>query len=478
MNRLPTAVRISACLAAVAVAGALTPAVCAAPVTVRPNVIVILSDDQGYGDVGVQGCKDIRTPHLDSIARDGVRLTNGYVSAPQCSPTRAGLMTGRYQQRFGHESNRAVPDSSLDLKQTTLAAVLKRAGYATGLIGKWHLGIDGKHHPQSRGFDEFFGFLGGANPYLPRGPRKVVPRILRGRKPVVETEYLTDAFGREAVAFIERHRTRPFFLYLAFNAPHGPLQATEKYLRRFPTIKDPKRRTYAAMVSAMDDAVGRVLGTLRQAGLDEKTLIFYLSDNGGPTEVNASSNAPLRGVKGEVREGGIRVPFFVRWKGRLPAGKTFDQPAISLDIFPTVLAAAGIKPPADARLDGVNLLPWLTGKRTDPPHDVLYWRFNFPARQPARHKWAIRQGDWKLFTDLDANRKRKKQQVPETGRVMLVNLAKDIGERRDLSTADPEKAKRLRERWKKWNAQLVTPKAPEPRRRRKKSGRIEQRDAR
>lgn len=462
MNRL-------SCLAAVAVAASLAPAGFAAPATARPNVIVILSDDHGYGDVGVHGCKDIRTPHLDSIAREGVRFTNGYVSAPQCSPTRAGLMTGRYQQRFGHEYNRAVPDSSLDLKQTTLAAVLKRAGYATGLVGKWHLGIDEKHHPQSRGFDDFFGFLGGANPYLPRGPRKVVPRILRGRKPVAETAYLTDAFGREAVAFIERHRAQPFFLYLAFNAPHGPLEASEKYLRRFPDIKDEKRRTYAAMVSAMDDAVGRVLGKLRTTGLDEKTLIFFLSDNGGPTEVNASSNAPLRGVKGEVREGGIRVPFFVRWKGRLPAGKTFDQPVIQLDVFPTVLAAAGIKAPADTRLDGVNLLPWLSGKRTDAPHDVLYWRFNFPHRQPARHKWAIRQGDWKLFTDLDANRKRKKQQVPETGGIMLVNLAKDIGERRDLSGGEAQKVKALRELWKKWNAQLVTPKPPEPKRRRKKS---------
>jgi len=495
MTRRPISVRTStlfvAVMAAVA-AASLAPAVSAAPATARPNVIVILSDDQGYGDVGVHGCKDIRTPHLDSIARDGVRLTNGYVSAPQCSPTRAGLMTGRYQQRFGHESNRAVPDSSLDLKQTTLAAVLKRAGYATGLVGKWHLGIDEKHHPQSRGFDEFFGFLGGANPYLPRGPRKVVPRILRGRKPVGETAYLTDAFGREAVAFIERHRKQPFFLYLAFNAPHGPLEASEKYLRRFPGIKDPKRRTYAAMVSAMDDAVGRVLGKLRAAGLEEKTLIFFLSDNGGPTEVNASSNAPLRGVKGEVREGGIRVPFFVRWKGRLPAGKTFDQPVIQLDVFPTVLAAAGIKPPAlgsrirensggerpdgriltnsatPARLDGVNLLPWLSGKRTDAPHEVLYWRFNFPFRQPARHKWAIRQGDWKLFTDLDANRRRKKQQVPETGRVMLVNVAKDIGERRDLSAAEAQKVKALRELWEKWNAQLATPKAPEPKRRKRK----------
>lgn len=270
----------------------------------RPNILLIVADDLGYGDVGAHGCRDIPTPHLDSIAASGVRCTSGYVSAPQCGPTRAGLLTGRYQQRFGHEYNRAPPGGAMDLGETTLADRLKAAGYATGLVGKWHLGLDEKHHPLQRGFDEFFGFLGGANPYLPRGPAGVVPRILRGREPVAEKAYLTDAFAREAVAFIDRHRKEPFFLYLAFNAPHGPLQATEKYLKRFETIEDEKRRTYAAMVSAMDDAVGAVLAKLRETGLDERTLIVFISDNGGPTDVNASSNAPFRGVKGEVREGG------------------------------------------------------------------------------------------------------------------------------------------------------------------------------
>jgi arylsulfatase A-like enzyme len=364
----------------------------------RPNIIVILTDDQGYFDLGVHGCKDIPTPHIDSLARNGVRCSNGYVSAPQCAPTRAGLLTGRYQQRFGFEHNSALPNSSLPLTETTLADRLKAAGYATGLVGKWHLGSDDKHHPLNRGFQEFFGFLGGANPYLPQGNTDVVPRILRGREDANEKEYLTDAFAREAVAFIGRHQKEPFFLYLAFNAPHGPLQAPEKYLKRFDTIPDEKRRTYAAMVSAMDDAIGLVLGKLRSAGLEENTLIFFVSDNGGPTEVNASHNTPLRGVKGEVREGGIRVPFLVQWKGKLPAGKVYDRPVIQMDIHPTALAAAGVPLPADAKLDGLDLMPHLTGAKTEAPHAVLYWRFNFPPSQPS--KWAVRQGDWKLFTDI------------------------------------------------------------------------------
>jgi arylsulfatase A-like enzyme len=436
----------------------------------RPNILLIMADDFGYGDLGVHGCPDIPTPHLDALAKNGVRCSHGYVSAPQCSPTRAGLLTGRYQQRFGHEYNSAVPNSALALTETTLADRLKAAGYATGLVGKWHLGLEDKYHPFQRGFQEFFGFLGGANPYLPQGKAGVVPRILRGREEAREKEYLTDAFAREAVAFIGRHEREPFFLYLAFNAPHGPLQASENYLKRFAGIPDEKRRTYAAMVSAMDDAVGAVMGKLRSAGLEDNTLIFFISDNGGPTDVNASRNAPFRGVKGESREGGIRSPFFVQWKARLPAGKVYPHPVIQLDIHPTVLAAAGVTVPAEARLDGVNLLPYLTGQKTEVPHDVLYWRFNFPARQPDRHKWAIRQGDWKLFTDIDANRRRSDQPVRD-GNLKLVNLATDVGENTDLSKEHPEKVKALAEAWKKWNAELAAPggdaKAPPaPRRRR------------
>ena len=418
----------------------------------RPNFVIILADDFGYGDIGVHGCQDIPTPHIDSLAKGGVRCSNGYVSAPQCSPTRAGLMTGRYQQRFGHEYNSAVPDSALSLAETTLAERLKAAGYATGLVGKWHLGSEEKHRPEARGFAEFFGFLGGANPYLPRGNAGVVPRILRGAKDANEKEFLTDAFAREAVAFLDRHQQEPFFLYLAFNTPHGPMESAPKYLKRFEGIADENRRIYAAQVSALDDGIGAVLTKLKSAGLNERTLVFFFSDNGGPTEVNASRNTPLSGVKGETRDGGIRVPFLVKWPGRLPAGKVYEQPVIQLDIHPTVLAAAGVSVPAEARLDGVNLLPYLTGQKTDRPHEVLYWRFNFPPRRPDSHKWAIREGDWKLFTDVG-----KGDRPGSGGNLKLVNLAADMSESRDLSQEHPEKVKALAAAWKKWNAELVLP---------------------
>jgi arylsulfatase A-like enzyme len=418
----------------------------------KPNIVLIVADDFGYGDLSLHGCKDILTPHIDSIGSSGVRCTQGYVSAPQCSPTRAGLLTGRYQQRFGHEHNAAKADSALELSEKTVAEQLKTAGYATGLVGKWHLGSTQDFDPLSRGFDEFFGFLGGANPYLPQGPQGIVPRIVRNREPVAEKEFLTEAFAREAVQFIDKHQREPFFLYLAFNAPHGPLQAPPSYLDRFSTLEDEKRRTYAAMVSAMDDAVGRVLGKLRTSGAEQNTLIFFISDNGGPTDVNASRNAPFRGVKGELSEGGIRTPFFVQWKAKLPAG-IYDQPVISLDIHPTVLNAAGLLANSDAKLDGVNLLPHLLGEASTPPHETLYWRFNFPPARSERHKWAIRQGQWKLFTDYAADRA-SASQAPGDATVKLIDLSSDITESNDLSKLHPERVKAMSEAWKKWSSEL------------------------
>jgi len=440
--------------------GTITPTSAQSPA--KPNILVILVDDFGYGDLSIHGCKDIPTPHIDALAGSGVRCTNGYISAPQCSPTRAGLLTGRYQQRFGHEYNSAPLDSGLSLKETTLADRLKAAGYKTGLVGKWHLGSDEQHHPLSRGFDEFYGFLGGANPYLPQGPKAVVPRIVRGRDPIDEKQFLTEAFAREASAFIDRHQKAPFFLYLAFNATHGPMQAPDSYLANFQAIQDENRRTYAAMTAALDDAVGAVLAKIKSSGLEQNTLVFFHSDNGGPTDVNASRNDPFRGVKGEVREGGIRTPFFVKWPGKLPAGKTYDQPVIQLDIHPTVLAAAGISLPADAKPpDGVNLLPHLAGEKAGAPHETLYWRFNFPPGRPERHKWAIRHGDWKLFTDIAGNRTADEGAVAgET--IKLVNLATDIREEKDLSSQHPEKAKELKALWDKWNAEMMPPGGDNP----------------
>jgi len=417
----------------------------------RPNVIVILSDDQGYGDIGVHGCQDIPTPNIDSLAKNGIRCAAGYVTAPQCTPSRAGLITGRYQQRFGYEVNSNQPESGLPPEEVTLAARMKAAGYVTGLVGKWHLGWQQRHHPMNRGFDEFFGFLGGANPYLPAEGQDSIPNILRGREPVKVTDYLTTVFGREAVSFVERHQKEPFFLYLAFNAPHVPLQAAPEYLNRFSSIPDPTRRTYAAMVSALDDAIGAVLAKLRQLKLEERTLVFFLSDNGGPAGAgwNGSSNAPWRGHKGAIQEGGIRVPFLVQWQGTLPAGKVYDQPVISLDVLPTALAAAGVTPQPEWKLDGVNLLPYLKGEITTPPHDLLFWRFTF---RPGHPMWAIRQGDWKLESG-GGSAETADPQPPAS----LFNLRTDPHEDQDLKSAEPDKARTLGGRWEAWNAELMPP---------------------
>jgi arylsulfatase A-like enzyme len=401
----------------------------------RPNVLIILADDLGFADTGYQGCKDIPTPNVDTIARNGIRFASGYVSGPYCSPTRAGLMTGRYQTRFGHEFN-PTGQNGLPVKETTFAQRFRALGYRTALVGKWHLGPTAAMHPMSRGFDEYFGFLGGAHAYFP-GKEKAV---LRGTTPIDEKEYLTDALGREAAAFIDRQGDKPFFLYLAFNAVHTPMQATDNYLQRFPKIDNKTRKTYAGMMSALDDAVGRVLAKLREKGLEEDTLIFFFSDNGGPTMVgttiNGAINFPLRGSKRQLLEGGVRVPFAIQWKGRLPAGKTYDFPIIQLDILPTALAAAGAETKAEWKLDGVNLLPFLDGKNAAPPHDILFWRFG--------DQMAVRKGDWKLV------------RYDGTG-LHLYNLKDDIGESKDRAAEQPETPRTMQDAWTEWNRGNIAP---------------------
>lgn len=406
----------------------------------RPNVLVIVADDLGYADLGVQGCPDIPTPRIDSIARNGVRLTDGYVSCPVCSPTRAGLMTGRYQQRFGHEFNpgnaeSADPNFGLPLTEVTLADRLHALGYATGAIGKWHLGYRADWHPAKRGFDEFFGFSGGNHSYTQ--DRDPTNRLLRGTEPVTTVTYTTDMFGDEAVAFIERHREQPWLLYLAFNAVHTPLEPPPGQGEAFATITDEKRRKMAAMLTSMDANVGKVLDQLQKSGTFDNTLVFFVSDNGGPTPANGACNDPLDGNKGEVKEGGIRVPFFVQWPDRLPAGTTRNAPVIALDILPTAVAAAGGTIAPESKLDGVNLLPYLRGDEVRPPHDRLFWRTG--------DRWAVRMGDWKL----------RHNDAGETPR--LYNLASDIAEQRDLASAEPEQAARLQAAWSAWNAELETP---------------------
>ncbi len=426
----------------------------AADVPQRPNILVIVADDLGYADLGFQGGADIPTPHINSIAANGARFTNGYVSGPYCSPTRAGLLTGRYQQRFGHEFNPGGEgpgaadnnEKGLPLSETTIANRFKDAGYVTGLVGKWHLGSSPKFHPQNRGFDEFFGFLGGANTYFNKETRT----ILRGTEKQSEPSYLTQAFGREAVSFIERHQSKPFFLYLAFNAVHTPLEAEDETLDKFAAINDNQRKTYAAMLSAMDDAVGNVLKKLRESQLEENTLIFFISDNGGPTmrgtTINGSINTPLRGSKRTTLEGGVRVPFAIQWKGRIAPGTVFNRPVIQLDIQPTALAAAGVEISQDWKFDGVNLLPFITGTTTGVPHETLYWRLG--------KQNAIRHGDWKLVQyDLNV----ESSPTTEVSQKKLYHLAKDIGESVDLAAEYPDKVKELEALWESWNSQLAKP---------------------
>lgn len=416
-----------------------TGAVAAADAPAKPNVLVIVADDLGYGDLGFQGGKEIPTPNLDKLAAGGVKCTSGYVTCPVCSPTRAGLLTGRYQQRFGHEFNPGpTPDPSdkigLSLGEKTIADRFRAAGYKTGLVGKWHLGNLPEFHPQQRGFDEFYGFLGGAHPYFPGSPDN--NPILRGTETVKDPEYLTDTFGQEAVAYIDRHKADPFYLQVTFNAVHNPQHAKPEHLERFKGISNERRRTYAGMLTAMDDAIGAILGKLESEKLEQNTLVVFISDNGGP-EANGSTNGPLRGQKGTTWEGGVRIPFVVKWPAALPAGGEFHQPVIQLDVVPTALAAIG-QPVSEKNLDGVNLLPFLKGEAQGAPHERLYWRFGLQS--------AIRQGDWKLVTAVGS-------EAPQ-----LFNLKSDLGEKTDLASAEPEKFKELQAAWNEWNGTLVAPK--------------------
>lgn len=396
----------------------------------RPNILIFLADDLGYADIGVNGCKDIPTPNLDSIAKNGVRFTDGYATHCVCSPSRAGLMSGMYQHRFGFEHNSgperfADPNFGMPREIPSLAEKLKAAGYATGMIGKWHIGFKGGLRPHERGFDYHYGFLSGAHTYTP-GKRDTDP-ILRNGQPVQPTKYLTDEFADEAVGFVERSKDKPFFLYFAFNAVHSPLDEN-KYAERFPTLTG-KRKTYAGMLSALDDAIGSVMTKVRELGQEENTLVMFYSDNGGPTAETSSRNDPLRGFKGQMYEGGIRVPFVMQWRGTIPAGQTYREMVSGFDYHATALAAAGIEVPKDKPLDGVNLVPFVTGKQSGRPHEQLFWR--------AGQQHAARVNDWKLVST-------------RTEPPMLFNLRDDIAEQRDLAQTHPETLKELQAAFAEW----------------------------
>ena len=446
----------------------------------KPNVVVILADDLGYGELGCQGNPQIPTPHIDSIASAGVRFTAGYVTGPNCSPSRAGLLAGRFPSRFGHEFNpigakNEHPAYGLPLNQKTLADAMQDAGYVTGVLGKWHLGGTSAYHPFRRGFDEFFGFTHEGHYFVPEPwqgvttmlRRRVLPGggqgrrtfgkvvygthlaysepdydannpIVRGSQPVAESAYLTDAWTREAVDFVGRHRDKPFFLYLAHNAVHSPLQAANAYMKKFTQIDDMQRRIFAAMLSNLDDSVGAVLEKVREEGLQRDTLVVFLSDNGGPTRELTSSNLPLRGEKGQMYEGGIRVPMMMTWPGRLPAGKVYHEPVSSVDVHATALAIAGAEP--DSESDGVNLLPYLRGSEPGRPHETLFWRQGV--------KTAVRVGDWKLLR----HGRRK-----EPGPWELYNLREDLTETNNLAAVQRPKLQELLSVWKSIDAEMIAP---------------------
>mgnify|MGYP005848267603 CR=1 FL=1 len=400
----------------------------------KPNILLILADDLGHSDLGFQGSDEIPTPHLDALAKNGIIFTDAHVTATVCSPSRGGLITGRYQQFFGFEANIPPPDLGLDLSQVTMADVLRDNGYRTAINGKWHLGYKADYHPNSRGFDEFWGFLGGHRSYFPANYREGHEKaIYTNREYTPFTgNYLTDTQGEVGAAFIENNQDQPFFLFMSFAAPHGPIHALEEDTARFP---DSDRAAYVAMVYAMDRAVGVLVEKLRETGQLENTVIIFLSDNGGTPEGNAD-NAPLAGFKGNKFEAGHRVPFFVHWPDRLEGGQSFDGLTSALDLFPTFLAAARIEKPADLSLDGVNLLPFMTGEVKGDPHDMLFFRKEMAA--------AVRDDKWKLvrLDDYGSN---------------LYDLSEDPKETTDVKNEYPEQFQRMQLALEEWETKTVDP---------------------
>ena len=441
-----------------------------------PNIVVIVGDDLGYGDIGVYGSQ-IPTPHIDQLARDGVRLTDGHVSAAVCSPMRAGFHTGRYQNRFGWEYNPTDHDLGLPLDQKTVGNHFQDAGYVTGLIGKWHLGVAEPHHPLHRGFDEFYGMLGGASSYIDsrlpgthEWPAEGAPttrtsasRVIRDGFEVIEVEeYLTDVFAEKAVDFIDRHADERFLLMLTPNTPHTPLQATDEYMERVQHIEGDGARVYAAMVVSLDDYVGDVVAALRKHDLERDTLVVFLSDNGCINYMTEPicTNAPLAGNKRYHLEGGHRVPFILKWPAGLPQGEVYGELASALDLYATFTAASGFE--ADSP-DSVNLLPHLRGETSEPPHEFLYWR--------AAPNIAIRWGKWKMWrvnnTDMEIPDGRPGQMIPPREyppddspmgqTTVLYDLEADIGETNNIADQHPEIVERLESELAAWEAELSEP---------------------
>lgn len=461
----------------------------------RPNVIIIYADDLGWNQLSAYGNKKISTPHIDAIGKSGVQFTQAYASAPICSPSRMGLLTGRYQQRFGGEflvpELRSHPTTDPELREkirrdaiarkaiaepvdTTgykalrkgipeseilISQLFKEAGYATGAIGKWHVGEAEGLKPWQRGFDEYYGMLTWGSIYASVNDPDILTRsfhfhtnlaktthregsieIVRNGKVVEETAYITDRIGEEAVSFIDRHKQQPFFLYVPFNAPHDPFQAKKKYFDQLTTVSDTTERIYLAMLLSLDEAVGHILDKLQQEGLEDRTLILFGSDNGGASYTGQMSNAPLKGGKLSHFEGGIRVPLLAKYPGKIPAGKVYELPVSNLDIFATAVQEAGIPLPAGRVYDGVDLVPYVNGSHNTRPHETLFWRNGYSK--------AVRKGDWKLYVN------------ERNGKVLLYDLANDPSEKNDLSAQQPQQLEALKDALQQWESQLAKPRWP------------------
>ena len=418
-----------------------------------PNIIVIISDDQGYADVGFHGSKEIFTPNIDRIAKNGVIFSQGYVSYAVCSPSRAGLITGRYQNRFGYTRNilLAPKDSlmGLPISEQTLPEVLNNVDYKTKAIGKWHLGAHESLVPEKRGFDEFFGFLIGGHRYFPndltlndlteasRQMDGYITKIYDNGKRVNTKKYLTEELSDNAVKFIEDNSEDPFFLYLSYNAPHTPLQATDTDLERNNHIDVEKRRTYAAMVSSMDDGVGSILDKLEEKNISENTIVIFFSDNGGVEWYNFSDNGPLRGIKGDFFEGGIRVPFTMQWPKKIKPGIIYNKPIIALDVFATVVSAASAEKFIKNNIDGVNLIPYINGEINGSPHDYLFWK------NPDKDIDVIRDNRYKYIRVKDDE--------------YIFDLDNDLSEENNIISSSTPIYQKLKLKFKEWEKDMIDP---------------------
>ncbi|MBP7140727.1 MAG: sulfatase-like hydrolase/transferase [Opitutaceae bacterium] len=424
----------------------------------RPNIVLLLADDLGYGDLGVYGNRDVPTPNLDRLAREGTRFTDAYVTCPACAPSRLSLMSGAYPQRFGMTWNDDRSAHKLPDTQRLLPELLRDGGYVTGLIGKWNI-----IRPAETVFDEIHDFIEWESDYWPQADGRYIgsnatknPGFRSSKTqywgPVRQgDEYLSDRLARKAVEFIDRHADESFFLFVGFNAVHSPWQGRTQDRERFAHLPNEVLRLYASMIAGLDEGVGHIMEGLRKRGLEENTLVLFLGDNGPaiggpriegwkpdwPQQIVVGSTGALRGAKTELLEGGIREPFLMRWPARLAGGREYRRPVIANDVLPTLCAAGGVDVPSGTVVDGVDLLPYLRAQKEGEPHATLYWKVKSSA--------ALRRGDWKLMM------------LSPEWKPQLYHLGKDISELHDVAGKHPQLVRELHDAWLTWNAPLPPP---------------------